>query len=267
MNLQKVIDETLKMNELNIYVINYISNIKDHSMVDKKSFKQYCHKLIEFENAKIRVRKLISGISFMKINDELARSLLNKVNKNEPFEADLMLAILNEKDIEKYLEDQTDIEYLSETELNDMEFELFYNNFSPLGYVQSMYGTEKLILGVEVPNYLIQYVNDVREYIAFNQYNAACALCRTLLESSLRDIGRRKEWIRYSKEYDPKKLREIIILDKLNNEILFKKTCKLYKNISEGIHGFQQFNYKECIDIYKNTFEIISKIYQLASLL
>ncbi|MEZ4700700.1 MAG: hypothetical protein R2834_10255 [Rhodothermales bacterium] len=67
--------------------------------------------------------------------------------------------------------------------------DLFFSWFDPYGYIEGLYDVGSVVLGIGLlPDFLEDLVNELRNCFVFQQYNATCALCRTVLEISVRDI-------------------------------------------------------------------------------
>jgi hypothetical protein len=124
---------------------------------------------------------LIPGL----VNKE-ARTIIQKINMGEklPFEE-----IFN----------GTVFEELFETELNDdeigcLESDVFYSWFSGYDYVRELYSVGTLIAGVgDLPGSLSMFVDELRLCYVFQRYLAVYALCRAVLEISVRDIYKNKK--------------------------------------------------------------------------
>ena len=67
--------------------------------------------------------------------------------------------------------------------------ELFFSWFDPYGYIEDLYEVGSLVVSAgRLPDYLEDLVEEMRHCFVFKQFHATCALCRTVLEISVRDI-------------------------------------------------------------------------------
>jgi hypothetical protein len=73
--------------------------------------------------------------------------------------------------------------------LQSLSDDLFFSWFDPYDYVEGLYEVGSLVLGVgRLPDFLEDLVNELRNGFVFQQYNATCALSRTVLEVCVRDV-------------------------------------------------------------------------------
>lgn len=252
MDTQNIVKKALKLFEINSTAID---------CVFKEDFEKLIEIIKQYNGMKLELRTLIMGEAFIEIQDELARSVLIKINNNEPFEIDNIIAFLSgEQDIEKYLDEQLDIEFLSDEKLNQLESDLFYSWYSGREYIDSLFKTELLILGVEIPYHLKIYADEVRNCLAFEQYNAACSFCRTIFEASIRDIGERKELTHTRKQIGCTLIDSVIKNNELN-----RSARTLYKDLCAVTHGFEMLDYKTSAKLFRETFQFISKLYKTMS--
>lgn len=109
------------------------------------------------------------------IKDKTIRARLQKISSGED---------LPEGFIRGLFQDTLDVDRLER-----LSEDLFFSWFDPYGYVEQLYEVGSLVLGVrKLPDFLEDLVNELRNCFVFQQYNATCALCRTVLEISVRDI-------------------------------------------------------------------------------
>ena len=106
---------------------------------------------------------------------------------------------------------------------------------------------------------------EIRNCLAFHQYRASCALCRTLLELCVKDVCIRKEWIYYIGNYEDfyEEYKFCDIREKIPNKNLLRRVRNLYKELSRIIHNSENINYSNALLLYKNAREIIQRLYEL----
>lgn len=79
---------------------------------------------------------------------------------------------------------------LDEIQLAEIGREELYSWMSHVEYAEGLYQVGALVVGCRgLPDNLSTFVREARQCFAFQQYNAVCALCRTMLELSVKDIA------------------------------------------------------------------------------
>jgi len=117
---------------------------------------------IEHVDAAEILRKICGGDGLA--TDKLMKRLLSESEPDHPF-------------------DEFDDE-----ELWSMGFDLFYSWFSHYEYITGLAELRPLVIRSSVAESVSRLVRQVKDCYAFQQYDAAYALCRTVLEASVRDI-------------------------------------------------------------------------------
>lgn len=256
---------------------NVKDDIKNIMLLDKKAneivnkidkedseivIKELLRLFQEYGFLKRKIKSLFVDNSVIETDNKEVKELLQMIVFNRP----------TSLKIEKYLNvlensfsQPFNLDELNEEEIDNLGSEYFYSWFSHYEYIKSLYEIEVLIVDIAVPDHLKQFVNEIRKCYAFQQYNAANSLCRTILEIAMRDIGIKIGEIHWSKEdgdtkefyrqYPPWDMRNKVTKgnDKLRNRIK-----KLYDELSSLIHGY---NSNVNISI-KETLLVIQDIYE-----
>jgi len=80
---------------------------------------------------------------------------------------------------------------LEDEELEQLGSDLFYSWMSHYDYIEGLYKIGALVLSTgKVPKMLSEFVREARDCFALQQYTAVIALCRTMLELSLKDVAK-----------------------------------------------------------------------------
>jgi hypothetical protein len=142
--------------------------------------------LAEFSNIKNQLqRTLVIERSFLNLPGSAVadvRAVLKKIAAGEPLPVEQALSGGPLKDALPGPLTQEDFEELGSEDLNSW--------FSHIEYAEGLYRAGALVVACgEVPKNLERFVHEARQCFAFQQYNAVCALCRTMLEIAVRDIA------------------------------------------------------------------------------
>lgn len=188
----------------------------------------------------------------------------------------------NDTPLEGVFEDE-----LSSEELEELGTLHFYSWFSHYEYVEGMYRVGALIARIgSLPENLGSFLQEVRQCFAFQQYLAVCALCRTVLEISVRDLyniegfnDSESDVSQIAKSYfeDKKRGRHYktvedydIPLSDLRNVLcklpdykpFYWRIRNLYEELSRVIHGSKTIYGNEAEEKLKMTLQLIHDLYE-----
>lgn len=126
----------------------------------------------------------------IRVSDQIVQNVLENIRNDEPFYSitfyENMIEALKEDDsIKDSLPNALDIVADLIDKKWDSLFEDFHSWFSINNYFYAKMKIGPVISSFKVPKHLIVYFNEIRETFAFEQYRAATALCRALLEMCL----------------------------------------------------------------------------------
>lgn len=225
----------------------------------------------EFLDKRDKIKKEFASISSITIKDKKLRTILEKISLNKDFYADYIIKSLEQVTGEKsHFEslhgDNIDIDNLDWAQLDEIASNELYSWWGPYDYIWGLVEIGILVVGVSIPSNLSTFLNEARHCYAFKQYNAVFSLCRTLLESSMRDVGIRKGKIKkinggreFYKEYPPRRLINTTTTGKL-----FDRVHDFYAELSSLIHGYETVNSDRAKSALKETISIIQKLYSNA---
>lgn len=203
-------------------------------------------------------------------------------NNLEEFISDLSSEDLEELD---FLEMTDDLTFEEEDELAK---ELISDWFSVYDYVRGLYNAGILIARVgSLPPFLTEFLKEVRECFAFQRHLAVCALSRTILEISIRDLynlvgfndpesqehaiaenyffqkKKGKKW-KYPDEYNISLNDMRNLLCKLPEyEHFHQEIGDLNVEMNRVIHGNKTTTRKEAETIFKKTLELVHNLYEV----
>lgn len=148
-------------------------------------------------------------------------------------------------------------------EIEELGSELFYSWFSHYEYVLGLAELRPLILRAAIPESVLPLVRQVRDCYAFQQYDAAYALCRIVIEASVRDICIRRRLfpdlgdnVVLFEEHKWRKLR-----DKVSSGSLRERLRDLYADLSAVIHSRKSVSKKETREAFEETLQVVELLY------
>ena len=167
-------DDALRLAELDRQVVQAISDGR---------FEGLFSALGAYLELKSSLRRQFLDESAIPVEDAEAREVLRKIDRNDSFRSD--------KIVER-IKDRTG-EDLAAEEFDDADFEklgsdLFYSWYSHYEYVSALHDLRPLILRCDTSETVKRLVGQIKRCYAFQQFDAAFGLCRTLLEACIRDI-------------------------------------------------------------------------------
>lgn len=178
--MEELISKVDRLKELEESFSHSLNKAKE----DNSTLEQAVQHIIEWGNVKKQIRLDTLDTSVLSIQgseNKEARKIIQKINLGEklPFES-----IFTGTAFEKLFETE-----LYDDEIEHLESELFYSWFSGYDYIKELFGVGTLIVNVgDLPSSLSKFVDELRLCYVFQSYLAVYALCRTVLEISLRDV-------------------------------------------------------------------------------
>ena len=220
-------DDALRLAELDRQVIQALK-----SFVEGNG-EEFSHVLDEYRKLRIDLKSRMLDESAISIEDITAREILHKISRGEGLRFDKFV-----KWIEELSGDDLAFGEFDDADMEKLGDELFYSWYSPHSYVTALAELRPLILQCDTSPSVKHFVGQIKGCYAFQQYDAAFALCRTLLEASIRDICVRCELL-------PEPGEKVTLLEKYNWRCLRDKvSCGslneklkgLYERLSEVLH-------------------------------
>ena len=215
--------------------------------------------LVAYVDLRKRLKTGLLDKSAARVADEGAAEILRKVGSGDGLLSDKIICRLAAHSGEDASTHEFD-----EAELEELGSELFYSWYSHFEYVRALGELRPLVLHSATSEIVERLVWQVKQCYAFQQYDAAYALCRTLLEASIRDICMRRQLfpdlgenvILYEK-YKWYQLRNRVSTGKLRD-----KLKDLYGRLSAVLHARQTVTAKIAHETFGETLEVIEWLYE-----
>lgn len=253
--------------ELNITLTKSALRLKEINRLAVKAAiegpsKELLKLLDEFRNVKKSIKISLIDTDIPKVDDKEAKNIINRIVNEHIFDADNMIARL-----ENITGVELNVSSLEPEETDQLESDLFYSWFSGYEYVNGLYEIGALILGVSVPEKLVKFVSEARSCFAFQQYNALYSLCRTIIEVAVRDICTRKGLIEEKKDnvvaferYQKDNISQLI--NKISYGSLRRTIKDIYYNkTSFLIHGHKTTKRAEAKALFRETMTAVQQLY------
>lgn len=197
------------------------------------------------------------------VQSEEARAVLRKVAGGEGLPSDGVIARLpgastSATPTERF--DKNEIQQLGET--------LFYSWFSHHEYIDGLAELRPMVLRFDASEAVFRLVRQIKDCYAFQQYDAAYALCRTLIEASVRDICVRCQLF-------PNIDANVVLLEEHRWSDLRRKVASgaeeerlknLYRDLSTLLHGRKSVSKGEARRAFHETLEVVEGLYRAHSL-
>jgi len=220
--------------------------------------------LSEFILVKAEIKKSFLTTDIVRISDKELAAVIQAISQGEllPIEkalsgvpSELFRIELSDEEIEKYAK------------------ELFLTWFSQYDYVNALFKTGALILSIgELPKFLDKYVNEVRQSYVFQNYLAACVMCRTIVEICVKDIAVKRGLLKMPEQRAKINSNKLILadfndfnldkmIDKISTDEINKSLHRARKKANKIVHGSTLATSDETLKIMKETFKAIHELY------
>ena len=228
------------------------------------------HALVAYVELRKSLKRRILDESQISVEDAKARNVLLRIGGSDGLPSDNVvnrLVTLGDEEQSLGEFDEADIEELGS--------ELFYSWYSHQEYVTALTELRPLLLRCDTSESVKRLVRQVKGCYAFQQYDAAFGLCRTLLEASIRDICVRRGLFPDRSEY-------AVLYEKLNwcelrekvssiqpndkSELINDKLCDLYRRLCEVLHARRSVVAKDAREVFQKTLLIIEELYEFHGL-
>ena len=157
-----------------------------------------------------KLKTLLLDKSTVPMMDGNAAEVLRKIGSGEGLPSDNIIDRLSARSGENISAHEFD-----DAELVELGSELFYSWYSHYEYVRALGELRPLVLRSAAPESVARLIWQVKQCYAFQQYDAAYGLCRTLLEASIRDICER---------------------------------CKLFSDLGENVVLYEKYSWRQLRD-------------------
>jgi len=243
--------DAIELQRLNLLIVKAVAES------NLSSLQEILPKYLETKKH-LKIRLLESPTQ--KINDKEAIVILQRLAHGVTLPADNVIAAL-----EKNLGVQGDLTTLDEDEIESLGRDLFYSWFSHYEYIEGLYEIGSLVVSISVPDHLRRFVNEAKNSFAFQQYNAVFSLCRTILESSVRDIYYRRHSISSQKSkvfpIEEKDQWSKLLKNTVDEGQLREQIADLYGKLSPLIHGRKVVSKAEAKEAFESTLRAVHALY------
>lgn len=247
-------DDALRLVELDRQVVQAIGDGHFEGLISA---------LVAYLELKSSLRRQLLDESAIPVEDAEAREVLRKIDRNDGFRSDKIAERINDRpgeDLTAEVFDDADFERLGS--------DLFYSWYSHYEYVSALHELRPLILRCDTSETVKRLTGQVKRCYAFQQYDAAFGLCRTLLEASIRDICVRRRL--FPDLHENAVLFERFTWAKLRNKVstghLNEKLKDLYERLSEVLHARKTVGENEAREVFGDTLLVIEKLYEFHDL-
>ncbi len=217
--------------------------------------------MTEYQSLRKSIRAHVLDQPAVSIPDADAAALLQKITTGEGLPTDKVIERL-------YAGSGQLSEEFDEDELETLGSELLYSWFSHYEYISGLAELRPLVVRGSVGESVSRLVRQVKDCYAFQQYDAAYSLCRTVIEGSIRDICVRRELF-------PDRGENVILFERftwgqlrerVSSGILRDQLHSLYSRLSEVLHGRRSVSKDEARHAFEDTLQIVEQLYALHGL-
>ena len=192
------------------------------------------------------------------ITDPDAAEVLRKITTGEGLPSDKVIERLSAQ-----LEEGGASQEFDDQELRQIGSDLFYSWFSHHEYIAGLAELRPLIVRGSVAETVSRLVRQVKDCYAFQQYDAAYGLCRTVIEASVRDICVRRQLfpdlrdnVLLFEEFKWSQLR-----DKVSTGPLRERLKTLYSELCALLHGRKTVTREEARRAFEETLQVVEELY------
>jgi len=192
------------------------------------------------------------------ITDPDAAEVLRKITTREGLPSDKVIERLSAQ-----LDESRASQEFDDQELRQIGSDLFYSWFSHHEYIAGLAELRPLIVRGSVAETVSRLVRQVKGCYAFQQYDAAYGLCRTVIEASVRDICVRRQLfpdlgdnVLLFEEFKWSQLR-----DKVCTGPLRQRLKTLYLELCALLHGRKTVTREEARRAFEETLQVVEELY------
>ena len=170
-------EDALRLAELDQNVDKFLS---------ERNTKRLFMALDEYSELRVRLQYRILDEDVVSVGHVKARDVLHRISSGEGLQADSFLKAIGEATGDS---DLAAFGEMTDEDVEELGLHLLYSWYSHHEYVSALAELRPLILRCDVPQSVKRLVGEARHCYAFQQYQATYAMCRTMLEASIRDIS------------------------------------------------------------------------------
>ena len=242
--------------------------------IEENDIRKAHKRLKEYQRVRQEIRLSLiqrSVNALPEIDDKKIREHLQRISLGEDLPNEFVRGLF---------QDQLDVD-----RIEDLSSKMLYSWFDPYEYIEGLYDIGSLVLGDgNIPTYLEELVDELRHCFVFQQYNATHALCRTVLEISIRDVYEKQgltdpnsdnylllerrlghsKTSRFLDNPDPPMAQMIGMLCVLPAFRSLKKPLRnIVNRCNAQIHGFRKVSRAEAEETLRDTILAVHALYEL----
>lgn len=227
-------------------------------VMEKEHQKDLKDALTEYMNLRKNIRIHLLDLPVAPIDDADAATLLRKIAGGKELPTDKLIKHLSSGSDPGKLPEE-----FSGEDIEEIGSDLFYSWFSHFEYIAGLAELRPLVVRGSVAESVTRLVGQIKDCYAFQQYDAAYTLCRTVIEASIRDICVRRQLF--------PDLGENVILfekfswtqlrDKVSSGSLRERLRSLYSDLSAVLHGRRSVAKDEARHVFEETLQVVEELY------
>lgn len=243
--------DAIELRRLNNLIVRAAVHADFDSMVDAIEKYAFMRKQIKLQ---------LNNKPVAKISHPDAKEVLRKISEGEKLRADqLIIALENHASVDVSMLDFVD------SELDELASDLFYSWFSPQDFVSASLEAGSLVASINVPDTLKAYVDEAKRCYALQCYIAVYSLCRTILETAVRDICIRRKLVRATvgncEPMEKHRWSDLRNKVTVGSPALSRQLDDFYRDLSCLIHGNKTVTSKDALNAFKSTIKIVHVLY------
>ncbi len=253
--------ELLKLQALDNALKTHFDVLSKKQELNWDTFWHRAGEIIQLKT-KIKARFAKSSTFIFDDDESNAKVILQKINSGKLFFADLAV-----QSLETTTGERLDLNSLDGEELDNLASDELYSWFDPSDYIERLIEIGALVIDIYIPRELEFLIQETSRCYAFEQYIAVYSLCRTILDSSMRDICLRIGEIKkientekFYKKHPPADL--IRRLSKDNTDLKKRIKDLYYDRLSPIVHGLKVSDSNGVQSAFKETILMVQELYE-----
>ncbi|MFH1930547.1 MAG: hypothetical protein ABIN18_03020 [Pseudomonadota bacterium] len=212
----------------------------------------------EYQTLRKSIRTRLLPQSVASVHDASAADILRKITTGAGLPTDRIIDHMLSMTGSDQLPDE-----FSDEDMDTIGSDLFYSWFSHFEYVTGLSELRPLVIRTPVRGNIVQMVKQIKDCYAFQQYEATYSLCRTVIESSIRDICVRcnlfpdlEENVILFEKFTWRELREKVSSGSLEDDLK-----QIYSDLSMALHGRKTVSKDEARLAFEKTLQAVERLY------
>lgn len=243
-------DDLLKLAELNKRVIQAVLDDDQTGLINA---------LTDYQTLRKSLRTHFLDQTTASIDSVDAAEILHKICGGDGLATDKLIESLSSES-----EPDRPFAEFGDEELAAIGSDLFYSWFSHYEYITGLAELRPLVIRSPVGESVSGLLRQVKDCYAFQQYDAMYALCRTVLEASIRDICLLGKLLPHLSDNEIlfehitwKQLRNAVSSDPIQERRL---VC-LYSELCSVVHARKSVTKDEARLLFEETIQVVEQLY------